>query len=175
MKVNPLVRLTIEEVVAFRVTRVQAGVIWRRERTVPGLVAVENKGTRILPFLSTCRYTEVWNSKAVFVSALKLERIDIHVSNRMTRKHLFLVFWPFLSFNYSLVVRTLLPCLSERERKRGEKREKKLIQFMVLQQREEGHRISHCFFVITIYYPRTLHYYRGVYNPLSGLINIDMY
>lgn len=59
MKVNPLIRLTIEEVVAFRVTRVQAGVIWRRERTVPGLVAVENKGTRVLPLLPTCRYTEV--------------------------------------------------------------------------------------------------------------------
>lgn len=59
VKVNPLVKLTIEEVVAFRVTRVQPGVVWRRECTVPGLVAVENKGTRIFLLLPTCRYTEV--------------------------------------------------------------------------------------------------------------------
>lgn len=64
MKVNSLVKLTIEEVVALRATRVQPRVIWRRERTIPGLVAVENKGTRILPLLPTCRYPKVWNSQA---------------------------------------------------------------------------------------------------------------
>lgn len=56
---NPLVELTIEEVVALRATRVEPGVVWRRERTVTGLVAVENKGTRIFLLLPTCRYTEV--------------------------------------------------------------------------------------------------------------------
>jgi len=59
VKVNPLVELTIEEVVALRVTGVQPGVVWRRECTVTGLVAVENKGTRILLLLPTCRYTEI--------------------------------------------------------------------------------------------------------------------
>lgn len=65
MKVNPLVKLTIEEVVALRVTRVQPGIIRRRERTVAGLVAVENKGTRIFLLLPSCRYTEVWNGKTI--------------------------------------------------------------------------------------------------------------
>lgn len=86
MKVNPLVRLTIEEVVALCVTRVQSGIVWRRERTVPSLIAVESKGTRKFLLLPTCCYTEVWNSikyirehSQAANSQTATSRCDVHI------------------------------------------------------------------------------------------------
>lgn len=170
MKVNPLVFLTIEEVVAFRATRVQAGVIWRRERTISSLAAVENKGTRILPLLPTCRYTEVWNSQAVFT-------VSETWTNRYSCEWLSFSYFDDLSLPQLFLRWTLRHyyrvCRKGREKKR--RREEKIDSIYGTSTVRRRARISHCFFVIPIYYPRTLHYYRAVYNPLSGLINIDMY
>lgn len=59
MKMDSLVRLAVEEIMALGVAWIQARVIGRRERAVSCLVAVVYKGTGILRLLSACRNTKV--------------------------------------------------------------------------------------------------------------------